>query len=355
MARHMGKSTWIVTAMAASAALVVAGNATAEERREKQDGKRRRALPLGREQHRSALNARDSDAPRISAIVATKDRPELLRRCVDSILANDHDDFELVIVDQSRAPADLPGDTRVRHIRSAVKGKSAALNLGVRAARGAILAFTDDDCTAPPTWLTRGESLFLDHPEVEMAFGSLVPIDHDPTKFVVPGTPFTNGGLRIIQGKRLAYLRGGAGANLLARRLLFEAIGEWDEQIGPGKPIHGLRGVGHLLPRPREWCRRCGRSRSRDRALGNSNVLGWSRAVLGILYGEGAVIGKHLRLLDIGMTVPALRILLGDVLNAPRLLWHRQRPGFRSMLWKWRGIAAGFGHRVDRDRRVFLA
>jgi hypothetical protein len=66
------------------------------------------------------------------------------------------------------------------------------------------------------------------------------------------------------------------------------------------------------------------------------------------------VIGKHLRLSDAGMVLPALRIVVDDLVDVPRHLWHGERPGLRSLLWKCRGIIAGVRHRVDRDRRVFL-
>lgn len=278
----------------------------------------------------------------------------MLGRCVRSILANEHEDFELIVVDQSDACAALPADRRIRHVRTGTIGKSAALNVGIHEARGAILAFTDDDCTAPVGWLAHAESLFLAHPELEMAFGALVPIEHDPSKFHIQGNQLGTRTFRIIRGRRRSYVRGGAGANLVARRRVFDVIGEWDEQIGPGSRFKGCeewdiyyRALASgasvaLAPRPEmlHWGRR---------SLEESRVLAW-----GYAYGEGAVIGKHLRLADFGMVMPALCILVGDVLDGLRSLWRGQRPGVRSLVWKCLGIVAGARHQVDRDRRVFV-
>jgi glycosyltransferase involved in cell wall biosynthesis len=343
----------IVTALVALATTVGAGSASAQEVSERQDGERRKLL-----QHQKSVATTGMatvEAPRVSVIVATRDRPEMLGRCVASILANDHDDFELIVVDQSNTQTVLPAHRRVRHVHTGTIGKSAALNVGVRGARGELLAFTDDDCTAPPGWLSNAVSLFLEHPELEMAFGKLVPIEHDPAKVLVPGTLFRNSTLRIVQGRRSAYVRGGAGANLFARRRLFDVIGAWDEQIGPGSRFRACE----------EWDMyyRTLASGAAVALVPELEVLHWGvrtrsdgqELAWGYAYGEGAVIGKHLRLADFGMTAPALRILLGDILDVPRNIWHGERPGLRSLVWKCRGIVAGARQRVDRDRRVFVA
>jgi GT2 family glycosyltransferase len=346
-----------LTAPVSLAALVLAGNAAAQGPwGERQDDERRSPRAASR-QHSgvpSAAAVSVSEAPRLSVIVATRDRPELLERCLASVLANDHDDFELIVVDQSDVHVVLPSDSRIRHVRTGTVGKSAALNIGIREARAAMLAFTDDDCTAPRGWLTHAESLLLANPELEMAFGALVPIEHDPSKFHVQGNQLGARTFRIMRGRRRAYVRGGAGANLVARRRVFDVIGEWDEQIGPGSAFKGceewdiyyraLASGAAVALSPRPEMLHCG-----IRSLEDSRVLAW-----GYAYGEGAVIGKHLRLADFGMVVPALGILLGDILDAPRRVWHRQRPGARSFVWKCRGIVAGVRHRVDRERRVFV-
>ncbi len=47
--------------------------------------------------------AAGGEAPRLSVIVATRDRPEALARAVASILACEHDSFELIVVAASFA------------------------------------------------------------------------------------------------------------------------------------------------------------------------------------------------------------------------------------------------------------
>jgi cellulose synthase/poly-beta-1,6-N-acetylglucosamine synthase-like glycosyltransferase len=91
----------------------------------------------------------------VSALVCTRNRAESLLRVVRSLLQED-DDFELIVMDQSdgqeseEALSVFRRDERLRYVRSGARGKGAALNEGLRLARGGVVVCTDDDCEAPP-------------------------------------------------------------------------------------------------------------------------------------------------------------------------------------------------------------
>ena len=95
--------------------------------------------------------------PRISVLIATADRPALLAGCLESLSFSRFFGAEVLVLDQSRREHTLPPERNsglvVRHLRCPRRGKSAALNLGVREARASWLAFTDDDCRVAPDWL----------------------------------------------------------------------------------------------------------------------------------------------------------------------------------------------------------
>jgi LmbE family N-acetylglucosaminyl deacetylase len=78
----------------------------------------------------------------IAVVVRTKDRPALLRQAIDSIRATGYP-AEVVIVNDGGATPDVPGTTVINHTKS--KGRSEAMNSGVRAAKSPLLAFLDDD------------------------------------------------------------------------------------------------------------------------------------------------------------------------------------------------------------------
>ena len=105
--------------------------------------------------------------PSVSVVVSTRDRAERLEGLLASLRKQtlDPDEWEISVVDDGsrdgtpdlleRARAEGSLDlTVVRHERSV--GPGAGRNAGWRAARGALVAFTDDDCEADPDWLVRG-------------------------------------------------------------------------------------------------------------------------------------------------------------------------------------------------------
>ena len=105
-----------------------------------------------------------TDTPPVcSVIVPTRDRPERLRACLESLSRLDYprDRLEVIVVDDgSAAPLErviaLFRDTiDLSFLRQKGAGPAAARNQGARRARGELLAFTDDDCTPRPDWLAR--------------------------------------------------------------------------------------------------------------------------------------------------------------------------------------------------------
>ena len=94
----------------------------------------------------------------ISVILNTYNRAALLPRAVESVLAQTHDDFELVVVDDGSSdhtPRVIAGygDPRVRYVRQQNAGLSAARNFGVASSSGRHVAFLDDDDEVMPGWL----------------------------------------------------------------------------------------------------------------------------------------------------------------------------------------------------------
>ena len=90
-------------------------------------------------------------APKVSIIVSTYNRASMLKRAVDSVLAQSFTDYELLIVDDCSAdetPEVVAGleDPRIRSFRhSSNRGVGAARNTGIANAHGEYIAFLDDD------------------------------------------------------------------------------------------------------------------------------------------------------------------------------------------------------------------
>ena len=104
-------------------------------------------------------------APAVSAVIPTRDRPELLRRAIAAVLEQDHPGpVEVIVVyDRSTPDASLAGRSRTaggaeRTVRVVANdrqpGLAGARNTGILAAGGELIGFCDDDDEWLPGKLT---------------------------------------------------------------------------------------------------------------------------------------------------------------------------------------------------------
>ncbi|MFJ3495926.1 glycosyltransferase [Streptomyces sp. NPDC086091] len=195
--------------------------------------------------------------PSTTVVVATRERADRLATALDSLLAQDHPDAEIVVVDNAPvtdATRDLVvhkyGD-RVRYLTEPVPGLAVAHNTGLAAARGDVVAFTDDDVVADPRWLTELTAPFSADPGLGCATGLILPARlRTPAQVLLeshggfakgftprtydpydppadePLFPFTAG-------------RFGSGANMAYRTRVLRAVGGFDPATGAGTPARG--------------------------------------------------------------------------------------------------------------------
>ena len=95
-------------------------------------------------------------------VIATRDRPDSLAKCLDSLLAQSHQNFEIVVVDNcpsSAATRDLiatryAGTGRIHYRREDRAGLGHAHNAGLLGNAAGVVAFTDDDVRVDSRWLS---------------------------------------------------------------------------------------------------------------------------------------------------------------------------------------------------------
>ena len=95
--------------------------------------------------------------PRVSVVVCSYNGAATLAECLESLGRLRYPDYEVILVDDGSTddtPAIAARFPTVRTIRQENKGLSESRNVGLRAASGAIIAYTDSDCYADPDWLT---------------------------------------------------------------------------------------------------------------------------------------------------------------------------------------------------------
>lgn len=102
---------------------------------------------------------RPAELPSVTVIICTRDRAAQLASALDSVLALDYPDFDIVIVDNAPATSETNDlvsafdDPRITLVTENIPGISFARNTALMAASGSIIAFTDDDVVVDRGWL----------------------------------------------------------------------------------------------------------------------------------------------------------------------------------------------------------
>lgn len=169
---------------------------------------------------RRAVPKRHDPAPRFSVLIPTYERHASLPRVLEHLRAQTVRDFEVIVVDQSQTMWQGQGeypDLDLHYIHTDIRGAVNARNVAAFNARGAILAFTDDDCQPLPDWLEKAAFYFDDQEVVGVEGLILSDKRNDPRYRAV-----TNEGFEGI---------GFMTANLLLRREIFVALDGFDERF----------------------------------------------------------------------------------------------------------------------------
>jgi glycosyltransferase involved in cell wall biosynthesis len=118
-------------------------------------------------------------APLVSVVLPTRDRCGLLPRAIASVMGQSYDNWELLVVDDESVdgtPAFMAGiaDERIRAFRGRGAGVCAARNVALAQARGALVAYLDDDNIMHPGWLKAVLWAFEQHPATEVLYGAFI-------------------------------------------------------------------------------------------------------------------------------------------------------------------------------------
>ena len=130
--------------------------------------------------------------PQVSVVVATYNRSEVLRGCLESLMNQDCEgvDYEVILVDNNstddtrstvQSLLQKPGYEKLSYHFESTQGVSHARNQGISLARASIIGFTDDDIRPARDWVASIAAGFRKFPEADCIGGKVLP---DPgTKF----------------------------------------------------------------------------------------------------------------------------------------------------------------------------
>ncbi len=175
-----------------------------------------------------------AEAPPVSLLIPTHNRPAWLRGAVDSVLAQDYPNLELLVVDDGSTDdtpsllADYAGrhpEDRFRFLRQENAGQAVALNNGNAEARGEIVGYLSDDDLLAPGAVTRLAGELIADPDTVAAYPGYRVID-DEGKIVDTVKPIEYSPLEALRLHDTIIGPGG-----LVQRSALEASGGWDPNL----------------------------------------------------------------------------------------------------------------------------
>jgi glycosyltransferase involved in cell wall biosynthesis len=297
-----------------------------------------------------------SQIAQLSVIVCTKDRAGQLIGTVQSILRNPGDDWELIVVDQSRTEATrealdgegLLKDSRLRYEPVSSTGVCRARNHGLAIVRGELIAFTDDDCIVPGDWLERITGWFTAVPDLAVFYGRVEapPIDEG---WIQEFHPLVEGSVERNAGDVIRRL--GLACNMAITRRALSAIGPFDELLGAGAIFapaddtdYGYRALAlglkvHVASEP---------------SVTHLGIQRSGAASARNLRGMPAMCAKHVRCGDVGMLAPPLRLMAELLARGTLALVRGRRPsGYRSAVNVVYGLVVPLKYAVDTRGRLY--
>ena len=172
-----------------------------------------------------------SNSPEVSVIIPTYNRGWILKEAIDSVLAQDFRDFELIVVDDGST--DDTGQILEAYgqdmtvYRQANMGVSAARNRGIAAATGRLIAFLDSDDLWLPRKLSSQIDFFNSNPDAvinqteEIWIRNGVRVNPKTRHHKISGMIFERSlGLCLVSPSAV-----------MMRRSLFDEVGLFDEDL----------------------------------------------------------------------------------------------------------------------------
>lgn len=188
----------------------------------------------GETDRRVALSRLPGDLPAVSILMPTYNRAGVIGRAIDSVIAQTHPDWELIIVDDGSSDATESvvngyDDTRIRLITLARNaGVSAARNQALAQARHEVITYLDSDNYWDSEYLRVVAGAYRDHPDRSCAYTAqtLVSESHegdDHTTLGIRYTPFHRG---LLENRNYVDL------NCFShRKQVVEDLGDFDTSL----------------------------------------------------------------------------------------------------------------------------
>lgn len=171
--------------------------------------------------------------PKVSVVIPTCNRPALLKRAINSVLAQTYQDFEIIVVDdgmkeRSESVTLAFDDARIRYLKNETSlGGGGTRNRGIKNAHASFIAFLDDDDEWLPEKLSVQMEQFADtSTDVGFCFtGARIETDDGVE------TTTAKEGVNDLSEIALLRFKGFLTTTLIVKRAVFDDVGFFDETL----------------------------------------------------------------------------------------------------------------------------
>jgi glycosyltransferase involved in cell wall biosynthesis len=179
---------------------------------------------------------------KISVVICTHNRGRYLGQAIDSLLQQEFNDFEILVVDNASTDntkevveSRLP-NSKLRYYYEAELGLNNARNAGVRETKADIIAYLDDDAIAIPQWLSEIYAPFMNNEKLGVVGGKIDLLWSEGSvkpSWLSTGMAMNLGAYDL--GDQMIYIDDPGltprGLNYAIRRKVYEQVGGFDPKL----------------------------------------------------------------------------------------------------------------------------
>lgn len=174
----------------------------------------------------------------LSIVVSSFNKPNKLKRCLWSLINNQPNSAEVILIDNGCNPKTIRAITTFgknnsfKYYKTVVAGLAHARNIGWKKAKGEYIAYIDDDAVADTDWIISILNFIKHHPDVDAFGGSYISLNKSQIPLWIPPELTAHAyRARVARPLDLGY-DWLTGTNMIFKRDALLTIGGFNENLG---------------------------------------------------------------------------------------------------------------------------
>jgi GT2 family glycosyltransferase len=174
--------------------------------------------------------------PKVSIVIAVKEYNQNLEESINKCREIDYPDYEIIVLPDEKMNKEISG---IREIPTGNVLPPAKRDIGIKEAKGSIIAFLDDDAFPVPGWIKSAVRYFEDE-SIAAVGGPAVTPDNSPDRELASGVVYASS--LVAWKNNYRYIPKTARevddyptCNLFARKDILDKIGGFDNKFWPGE------------------------------------------------------------------------------------------------------------------------